>query len=364
MRAAGVAHLIILSAVFLMACEREGSSAPNAKSETTGAEYGTSAEAGGSQRSTESRGGELPPTARITEGRGPSLYLGPDAGSPAFGYLTAGVVVELAGELEGSRVLARVRGGMRVRGYVPVHRLEFLSLTRGRVRDTPVYLGGGDPVKLLGYADEPGRVRVAVSPAIVSREGARVNVPRYEGSFPVAALGGEAPDHPPALPGRPILIRAEHALPVFDETGSERLLTLPPNHHFEAYEVRRDEGRIAILLGSGPYLAGYLHHGEIIADPSPRTPPHATKERAPANAARGELPERIRRDESSGPLRRVKPATRVAFDGVTIASIDAPAYAREMARYVETGEVDVFVAVDDQVAIRGMIPADAIESVD
>lgn len=337
-----------LSLLGLIACERDAP--PPAHAPQTATE--------GAESESESRPhGTLPPTARIAEGRGPALYLGADVGSQGFGYLSPGVMVELAGELEASRILARVRGQMRVRGYIPIHRLELLALTRGRVRDTPIYLGAGDAVRLIGYGEEAGRVRVAATPTIVSREGANVNVPRYEGSFPAAALGGEAPIEGGGLPGRPVLIRADHALPIFDETGKERLLTLPPNHHFEAYEVRRDGDRVAVLLGSGPYLAGYLHHGEIIPDAEPR----GEKSANTASARPETIPERIRRDESSGPLRRVRAGTRVVFDGVTIASVDAPAHAREMARYEETGEVDVFVAVDDDVAIRGMVPIDAVE---
>jgi hypothetical protein len=59
----------------------------------------------------------------------------------------------------------------------------------------------------------------------------------------------------------------------------------------------------------------------------------------------------------------VPAGTRIRFDGQTVAILDQDGFAREMARHEETQEVDVFVAIDEDVAVRGLVPADAIQPV-
>jgi hypothetical protein len=52
----------------------------------------------------------------------------------------------------------------------------------------------------------------------------------------------------------------------------------------------------------------------------------------------------------------VRAGARVRFDGRVVGVLTRPGLAREMRRHPQ-GEVDVFVAVDDDVALRGMVRA-------
>jgi hypothetical protein len=294
---------------------------------------------------------DWPKQARAGEGRGPGLFLGPESNSPSIGFLSEGVPLEIAGLPDRGRIPVRVRSGMRVRGYFPMQRLEALVLQRGRIRDTPVYVGPSDRVRILGGAGG-GRTHVSVTPRLVSTEGVPVALPSYEGSFPAVGLGADVMPGAEAVPGTPIAIRGDAPVHVYESPGGRLLVTLPAAATFTGYEVRRDEGMSAVLLGDGPYLAGYVSVTPIAAAPRPRPAPRAF-------TAAG-VPERIRDDAEGRPLFRVAAGTRVTFDGVTIASVDELGWAREIVRYGETGEADVFVAVDEAVAVRGMVPVDSL----
>jgi hypothetical protein len=74
------------------------------------------------------------------------------------------------------------------------------------------------------------------------------------------------------------------------------------------------------------------------------------------------VPERLAAEDTR-PLWKVPAGTRLRFDDNVIAVFEAEGYAREMNRY-DTGEVDVFVAVDDTVAIRGMLRADDLVAIE
>ncbi len=56
--------------------------------------------------------------------------------------------------------------------------------------------------------------------------------------------------------------------------------------------------------------------------------------------------------------------TRVNYGDDTIGILETEGFAREMGRYEETGEVDVFVAIDDGVALRGTVPIASLQPVD
>lgn len=295
---------------------------------------------------------DWPELALVGEGRGPSLYLGAESSAPPVGYVSPGVVVEIAGPPDRGRLPVRIRSGMRVRGYFPVHRLDAIVLQRGRIRDTPVYVGPGDRVRVLGPAGG-GRTHVSASPKLVSAEGWVVSLPTFEGSYPAIGLGAEAAAGADAVPGTPVILRGDQPIPVYDAPGGRLLATLPAFATFPGYEVRRDSGHSAVLLGEGPYLAGYV---TVVPAPAPAP---SSKREAPSFETH-DVPRRIRDDADGKPLHRVAAGTRVTFDGVTIASVDRPGWATEIRRYAETGEVDVFVAVDDAVAVRGMVPADAL----
>jgi hypothetical protein len=294
---------------------------------------------------------DWPKQARVGEGRGPGLFLGPESNAPSFGFLSEGVALEIAGLPERGRIPVRVRSGMRVRGYFPMQRLEAVVLQRGRIRDTPIYVGPSDRVRVLGGAGG-GRTLVSVTPRLVSTEGVPVALPSYEGSFPAVGLGADVMPGAEPVPGTPIVIRGEAPVQVYDSPGGRLLVTLPPAATFTGYEVRRDGGMSAVLLGDGPYLAGYVSITPITSTPKQKP--------APRGFAAAGVPERIRENAEGSPLFRVAAGTRVTFDGVTIASVDELGWAWEIVRYDETGEVDVLVAVDDAVAVRGMVPVESL----
>jgi hypothetical protein len=296
---------------------------------------------------------DWPAQALVGEGRGPGLFLGPEPSAPAIGYLSEGVPIELAGLPERGRVAVRVRSKMRVRGYFPVQRLEAAVLQRGRIRDTPVYVGPSDRVRVLGAAGG-GRTRVSVTPRLVSSEGVAVALPSYEGSFPAVGLGADVPRGAEAVPGTRVAIRSDAPIQVFESPGGRVLATLPASATFTGYEVRRDAGMSAVLLGDGPYLAGFVAVEPVAATPSPP--------RSPRSFSTADVPTRIKEDADGRPLFRVTPGTRVVFDGVTIASVDQFGWAREIVRYDELGEVDVFVAVDEAVAVRGIVPVGSLKA--
>ena len=65
-------------------------------------------------------------------------------------------------------------------------------------------------------------------------------------------------------------------------------------------------------------------------------------------------------EEADRPLHRVPSGTRVRFSDRTMGILEVEGWAREMNRYEDTGEADVFIATDDDVALRGMVPIDAL----
>ena len=71
-------------------------------------------------------------------------------------------------------------------------------------------------------------------------------------------------------------------------------------------------------------------------------------------ASSSDLPARIAAEQER-PLWSVAPGTRVRFDGRVIGLVRENGFARELHRYDQSGETDVFVAVDDTLAIRGMV---------
>jgi hypothetical protein len=106
----------------------------------------------------------------------------------------------------------------------------------------------------------------------------------------------------------------------------------------------------AVRVGVGPYLIGYVN-AELVASQAV-----ADVLSSAETAASTGVPERLLA-ESTRPLYRVPAGAQVRFDDKVIAKLEVEGWAREMNRY-DTGEVDVFVAVNDDVAIRGMMRAD------
>jgi hypothetical protein len=67
--------------------------------------------------------------------------------------------------------------------------------------------------------------------------------------------------------------------------------------------------------------------------------------------------------QERGSLHRVAAGTRIRFHGRTIARVRQEGWARELGR--QAGDlVDVFVAVTDDVALRGLVPASSLTLVE
>jgi hypothetical protein len=99
-------------------------------------------------------------------------------------------------------------------------------------------------------------------------------------------------------------------------------------------------------VGVGPYLVGYVQGEFEAADAAP------TATWQPPTAAQGEMPLRIA--EEQGPLHRIPAGTRIKFLDRVIGRLRGQGWARELSR-VSGGRVDVYVAVDDSTAIRGLV---------
>lgn len=274
---------------------------------------------------------------------GPGLYLSADPSAPAIGYVSAGVVVEIAGDAEGGRVPVRIRGAMRVRGHLPLDRLHARVLQRGRLNGTPLYLGPNDIVRVIRPVDA---TTMEVEATVALRADGAPG-PSYVGTFPSASLGGAVVAVPTTsgVPGAPV--GASEPVPVYDRPGGELVLTVPASAGVPMRVAAQRDGWSAVLVGAGPYVAGYT---QAALSPVAEPPVHA-----PTAPATGGLPARLTL-EPELTLHHLAAGTRVVFDGVTVAALDQPGYARELGRHEATAELDVFVAVDDQIAVRGMIP--------
>lgn len=287
------------------------------------------------------------PSSLVIAGTGgPALYLSDAADAPAVGYASDGVRVDLAGEVSNGRIPVRIRGPLKVRAFVPVERLHAIVQRRGKLDGTPLQLGPGDRVRVLGPAG-PNAMRISARPVLDGLPAATIGP--FEGAYALDRLGAAEAD--PSLPEPPA--GAPHALPasqevtVFARPNGDALATLTASPTPRVVGVLAQRGEWArVRIGEGPYLVGYVN--------VPLTPAEApASAAAPTRRATLPVPERIA-NEDGLPLHRVRRGARLRFDGTTIAIFGEAGYAREMRRY-DNGEVDVFVAVDDDLALRGML---------
>ncbi len=293
----------------------------------------------------------FPPELVAGAGSGqPALFLAAAPDAAAIGYVSEGVVLEIAGAPEGDRIPVRIRGGMRVRGYFPLARLSAVVTHRGRVGGTPLYVGPNDRVRVLGPGEEAGTLRI--EGRVVLRPGGPEG-PTFAGTFPVQGLGAREVAITPEsdAPGTYQRLPAGQTFPVYDRPGGAVVYTIPALDPGLVVRVAAQrDGWNAVLVGLGPYIAGYAQATVTPAE----APARVAQPSQPAST--GGVPQRLT-EETQLPLYRVPAGTRIRFDGATVAALDREGYARELARYEATNEVDVFVAVDDAVAVRGMISA-------
>lgn len=283
----------------------------------------------------------------------PALYLGAAEDAPAFGYVNPGVRVRLESAPQSGRIEALVAGPLPTKGWLPLTRVAAIAQQRGRVEGTPFYLGPNDYVNVLG-PDGQGRMRVAVRPWL---GGGTFLDPRV-GTFPADQLGDRPVD--PATVEQPTegtcyRLPPGQTVPIFDRPGGQPVASLPPQDPPATVVVLRERAPwYGVRAGYGPYIVGYVQ--------APLTPcggprPAATPMVPPSG---GGMPYWMTQEH--GPLYRVAAGTRVTFGGQTIARLRDQGWAREIGR--EGDQVDVFVAVNDDVALRGLVPASALTLVE
>lgn len=305
----------------------------------------------------EGRAANWPAELLTGEGSGrPALYLGAEPNAPAIGYVSPDVRVRITGAPSGDRVPVHIEGPLKVRGWLALTRLSARVQKRGRVEGTPTYLGPNDVVGVRGSG--AGRnLRVEVRPWL-GRADTAATLGSFVGEFPGESLGPDEVDLATAeqpTPGQNRLLPAGQEVPLYDRPGGSVIANIPALDPPLSVVVLRERNEWkGVRVGVGPYLIGYVNvelgpeQASLIAVAEPT-------DALPS----GPIPERLQAD-SERPLWRVPARTRVRFDRKIIAVTRDPGFAREIRRF-PSGEVDVFVAVDDQVAVRGMIRVGDLE---
>jgi hypothetical protein len=237
-----------------------------------------------------------------------------------------------------------VSGEVRARAWLPINRLAAIAQVRGRVEGTRTYLGPGDMVNVLGPAGEAGQMRVAVRPWM--RDSTYLGP--FTGTYPADRLAARAAPESAEGPseGETFCLPEGRAVELFERPGGEVVATLtalsPP---LRVTVLRQRGGWYGVRAGQGPFLTGYLN-AEMA-----RCEPLITD----TLAEEGGLPRLLRQE--SGDLVRVARGARVRFNGRTVARLHAEGRGRVLRRQ-DDGLVDVFLAVDNDVALRGLVRAE------
>jgi hypothetical protein len=325
-------------------------------------EGGTAANSGGGAGGASACSGGAPagwPTVLVARGgTDPALFAGPDDSAPAFGYLSEGVRLRVDCPPSNGRVAVTVGGSLVVHGWVPISRTMVYAAQRGRIDGTPVFLGENDPIGLMS-AESNGTFRVDLRPRL-GREGAGDLGP-FSGTVSADLLRDRASFEgvdPGLTAGEAMLLPAGMAVQVFDRPNGSVITTLPVlDPPLTVVVLRARDGWSGVRIGVGPYLVGYIE-GTLEASTMEAV---GTRPTAPDNAvAEGEMPGRIAR-EDDGTLVRIAAGTEIFFYGEDVGRARGAAWGREFSR--DGDDVDVYLAVDDGVALRGIVPADAVSPV-
>lgn len=291
----------------------------------------------------------------VGPGTGPALYVSSAPDAAAYGYVNPGVRVRLESAPQNGRVKALLAGPLPTRGWIPADRIAAYVQQRGRVEGTPFYVGPNDFVNVLGPAEAEGQMRIAVRPWL----GGATFLDAQVGTFPTAQLAGRQVDAANAeqpTEGQCYRLPPGQTVPVYERPGAEPVAQLPAQDPPLTVVVLRDRSPwYGIRAGYGPYVVGYVQ--------AQLTPCEGARP-APAPlipTSGGEVPYWI--TQEPGNLYRVAANTSVTFNDRTIARLRQDGWARELDR--RAGErVDVFVAVNDDVALRGLVPASALTLVE
>jgi hypothetical protein len=286
----------------------------------------------------------------------PVFFTGPAPDAGVVGFGAQDLLLTLTGPATQGRVPVRVDGPLEVSAFVPEELLILRVQRRGQVRGTPVYVAPDQALRVLGTAETPSRWRVLVTPVLLGE-----TLEPMMGSYPKRGLAPQlaAAAEPPAE-GETARVPAGVALRLYDQPEGQ--LVYQVKARSEPWPLRVlgvRAGMAAVRAGEGPFLVGYTDAPLLPAEgvtPSVRDP------RPPKPAVRKQaIPARLLRE--TGPLKRVVRGAELRFDGKVIGRFRQPGYARVLAKY-PNGELDVFAAVDDNVALRGLLRASEVTALE
>lgn len=272
----------------------------------------------------------------------PALFAGPERDALAYGYLGRGARVRVDGPPDHGRVPVTVGGALVVRGWASLAALGAYAQHRTRVEGTPAYLGQNDLVSLLDRQPD-GSFRVSVRPRF-GIEDVDVQLPSFAGVLPAEAVGERPVEtiDEPLNPGETRLLPANIETAIYGEPNGTVIARIPASSEAVSVVVLRErDGWFGVRAGSGPYIVGYVR--------GPLAPNVVVTGEGPAPT----MPQRIRAEP--GALHRVAVGTHVRFYNEDIGTVRREAWARELGRRDDM--VDVLVAVDENVAIRGLVPS-------
>lgn len=284
----------------------------------------------------------------------PAIYLGPSLTSVAFGYASAGVRVRVDGQLECDRVKVTYANDLSVKGYLPVSRMRVFAKERRRLEGTPTYIAKGDELSLVRVL--PGdMLEVEVRPEIGGSE----FLGPYVTQLPVSMITGDKPTgaDPDLRAGK--IAKLTQTTAVYDRPGGQAIATLRARANpVDAHHVvilKEENGFYGVRVGYGPYLIGYIAQSqpgvELLGQ-------EGVLGYGIQGGLQQEIPPRI--EQESGTLVRVRAETRVRFFDQTVAKLKKEGYARVIADH--GNKLDVFVAIDDRLAVRGLVPRDSVIS--
>ena len=299
------------------------------------------------------RPADWPRVAVIAPGTQPALYLNHLTNAPALGYVNPGVRIRIDSAPMNGRVKATIAGQLPTRAWVPLSRVALYAQRKGRVQGTRGYVGTNDLVSLVEPGAD-GTMRVQVFPWFGGGE----FLGPFHGTLPLDQLGDRPFEgEPEALSaGQCYQLPADTPVPIHESPSSDPIAELPSlDPPLSVIVLRERDGWFGVRAGYGPYITGYVQGaltpcaGEL-PPPTPIVP-----------ASDGERPYWMARED--GALYRVAAQTPITFGGNIIARLSVDGWARELGRQ-EGGQVDAFVAVDNNLALRGLVPASALTLVE
>lgn len=293
-------------------------------------------------------------TVRLTSRslRDPALFLGPGADAAAVGYVGDAATVVVTGAPQAGRLPVKIAGGVEFEGWLDARALAAVVQRRGKVKGAPVYLAPGDEVRVEKIrADGLSEISVIPRSEVLARSGTVLGP--YKGVFPTVGLGSEVPrGAEPPRPGSWHQVAAGSQVQVFDRPSGNVIAVLSQLQEPLVFAVLRDGDWKGVRIGQGPFLVGFINAKTTAVAAAPKPSPKPSK-------SSGGVPSRLEVDRERA-LWRIKPGTSLAHGQTRFATLSEPGYAREMGRF-EDGMVDVFVAVDDSLAVRGLVSGGALE---